>query len=285
MSAEIRARVDARWAEYGLPAHTVRRIRAECARRTVAARGQVGSALTRGSAERLNPRRGATSERRATDDKRQVPAPSLWPIGFAIGIACVLVGLVVSWWRSSSGGALAVVFGDPLGARRRQRARPSAAPRRRGEPRSGRASTTRPTAARVPRPSRRSASAARSAPLVTLPVARLRRAARVGRERRDASTSTSGRSRTSPRASSWSRPTSRTRTRARCRAGPRSSATTGSREDGQAELHGPLQPLRPPRLPGAAERADRRGGEAARTTASSSVRCSRRASAARATAV
>ena len=28
-------------------------------------------------------------------DTPHVPAPSLWPIGFAIGIACILVGLVV----------------------------------------------------------------------------------------------------------------------------------------------------------------------------------------------
>jgi len=29
-------------------------------------------------------------------DTHQVPTPSLWPIGFAIGVACILVGLVVS---------------------------------------------------------------------------------------------------------------------------------------------------------------------------------------------
>ena len=44
-------------------------------------------------------------------DKRHVPAPSLWPIGFAIGIACLLVGLVVSWWGVVIGGGLLVVFG------------------------------------------------------------------------------------------------------------------------------------------------------------------------------
>ena len=34
-----------------------------------------------------------------TDDEREtqhLPTPSLWPIGFAIGVACILVGLVVS---------------------------------------------------------------------------------------------------------------------------------------------------------------------------------------------
>jgi len=29
-------------------------------------------------------------------DTPHVPPPSLWPIGFAIGVACILVGLVVS---------------------------------------------------------------------------------------------------------------------------------------------------------------------------------------------
>ena len=27
-----------------------------------------------------------------------VPGPSLWPVGFALGIVALLVGLVVSWW-------------------------------------------------------------------------------------------------------------------------------------------------------------------------------------------
>ena len=39
------------------------------------------------------------------------PAPSLWPLGFAIGIACVLVGLVVSWPAAAVGAALTVLFG------------------------------------------------------------------------------------------------------------------------------------------------------------------------------
>ena len=39
------------------------------------------------------------------------PGQSVWPIGFAIGIACVLVGLVISWWVVAIGGAIALVFG------------------------------------------------------------------------------------------------------------------------------------------------------------------------------
>ena len=45
-------------------------------------------------------------------------------------------------------------------------------------------------------------------------------------------------------------------TRARSRGAPRTSATTGFARQ-PAELHDPLQPLRAPRLPGAAERAGR----------------------------
>jgi menaquinol-cytochrome c reductase iron-sulfur subunit len=46
----------------------------------------------------------------STDDNPQVPGHSLWPIGFAIGVACVLVGLVVSWPAVVLGAALTIVF-------------------------------------------------------------------------------------------------------------------------------------------------------------------------------
>jgi Rieske Fe-S protein len=39
------------------------------------------------------------------------PGPSLWPIGFAIGVACLLLGLVISWVIALVGAILAVVFG------------------------------------------------------------------------------------------------------------------------------------------------------------------------------
>jgi Rieske Fe-S protein len=39
------------------------------------------------------------------------PGPSLWPIGFAIGVACLLLGLVISWMVALIGAILAVVFG------------------------------------------------------------------------------------------------------------------------------------------------------------------------------
>jgi Rieske Fe-S protein len=40
-----------------------------------------------------------------------VPSPSLWPIGFAIGVACILVGLVVSIPALVVGALIALVFG------------------------------------------------------------------------------------------------------------------------------------------------------------------------------
>ncbi len=45
-------------------------------------------------------------------DEPQLPSPSLWPIGFAIGIAVILVGLIINpLWISTIGGAIALVFG------------------------------------------------------------------------------------------------------------------------------------------------------------------------------
>jgi quinol---cytochrome c reductase iron-sulfur subunit, bacillus type len=44
-------------------------------------------------------------------DTHQVPTPSLWPIGFAIGVACILVGLVVSVPVLVVGAVIALVFG------------------------------------------------------------------------------------------------------------------------------------------------------------------------------
>ena len=45
------------------------------------------------------------------DDRPHVPAPSLWPVGFAVGIVCILVGLIVSWPAVAVGAALTAVFG------------------------------------------------------------------------------------------------------------------------------------------------------------------------------
>jgi Rieske Fe-S protein len=49
-------------------------------------------------------------EPRSGDDRPQLPAPSLWPVGFALGIVCLLVGVVVSWVVAAVGAAVAAVF-------------------------------------------------------------------------------------------------------------------------------------------------------------------------------
>jgi Rieske Fe-S protein len=44
-------------------------------------------------------------------DKPHLPSPSIWPVGFAVGIACLLAGLVVSWPAAVAGAVIAAVFG------------------------------------------------------------------------------------------------------------------------------------------------------------------------------
>jgi Rieske Fe-S protein len=45
-------------------------------------------------------------------DEPHLPPPTLWPIGFAIGIAVLLVGLIINpLWIATIGGAIAVIFG------------------------------------------------------------------------------------------------------------------------------------------------------------------------------
>ena len=39
------------------------------------------------------------------------PPPSLWPVGFAVGIVCILVGLIVSWPVVAVGAGLTLIFG------------------------------------------------------------------------------------------------------------------------------------------------------------------------------
>jgi Rieske Fe-S protein len=45
------------------------------------------------------------------DEQPKLPPPSLWPVGFAIGVVCLLVGLVVSWVAVAIGGGLIAIFG------------------------------------------------------------------------------------------------------------------------------------------------------------------------------
>ena len=44
-------------------------------------------------------------------DQPHLPSPTLWPIGFAAGIACILAGLVLSWVVAAVGVVIAVFFG------------------------------------------------------------------------------------------------------------------------------------------------------------------------------
>jgi Rieske Fe-S protein len=44
------------------------------------------------------------------DDHPHVPGPSLWPVGFAIGIVVLLVGLIISWYVAGLGALVALAF-------------------------------------------------------------------------------------------------------------------------------------------------------------------------------
>jgi Rieske Fe-S protein len=50
-------------------------------------------------------------ESRPGVDRSHLPAPTLYPVGFAVGLACLLVGLIVSWAAVAVGGAIALFFG------------------------------------------------------------------------------------------------------------------------------------------------------------------------------
>jgi quinol---cytochrome c reductase iron-sulfur subunit, bacillus type len=39
-----------------------------------------------------------------------LPGPSVYPVGFAIGVACLLVGIVISWLVAAVGAGIAIVF-------------------------------------------------------------------------------------------------------------------------------------------------------------------------------
>lgn len=44
-------------------------------------------------------------------DRPHVPTPTLWPVGFAVGIAILLTGLIIGWYIILLGAILAVSFG------------------------------------------------------------------------------------------------------------------------------------------------------------------------------
>jgi len=54
----------------------------------------------------------SVSDVSSPNDKSHVPAPSLWPVGFAIGVVCLLLGLVLgSWTIVIVGAVLGAAFG------------------------------------------------------------------------------------------------------------------------------------------------------------------------------
>ena len=44
------------------------------------------------------------------DDHPHVPGPSLWPVGFALGVVVLLVGLIISWYVAGLGALIALAF-------------------------------------------------------------------------------------------------------------------------------------------------------------------------------
>jgi Rieske Fe-S protein len=44
------------------------------------------------------------------DEHPHVPGPSLWPVGFAVGVVVLLVGLIVSWYIAGLGAVIALAF-------------------------------------------------------------------------------------------------------------------------------------------------------------------------------
>jgi quinol---cytochrome c reductase iron-sulfur subunit, bacillus type len=50
-------------------------------------------------------------EQHGPDPQPHAPPPSLWPVGFAVGIAILLTGVVVGWFVAAIGAALALIFG------------------------------------------------------------------------------------------------------------------------------------------------------------------------------
>jgi Rieske Fe-S protein len=45
------------------------------------------------------------------DERPHLPSPTLWPVGFAVGIAVLLVGIILGWLIVAIGAALAAIFG------------------------------------------------------------------------------------------------------------------------------------------------------------------------------
>jgi menaquinol-cytochrome c reductase iron-sulfur subunit len=73
--------------------------------------------------ETTSPEHGGTGE------APHLPPPSIYPFGFAAGVAVLLIGLIINWWIVAVGAGIAVVFGllwarDATAAYRRKPAPP-----------------------------------------------------------------------------------------------------------------------------------------------------------------
>jgi menaquinol-cytochrome c reductase iron-sulfur subunit len=51
------------------------------------------------------------AEPERTDAKPHVPSPTIYPFGFAAGVAVLLIGLIINWWIVAIGAGIALVFG------------------------------------------------------------------------------------------------------------------------------------------------------------------------------
>jgi Rieske Fe-S protein len=45
------------------------------------------------------------------EDHPHVPGPSLWPVGFAVGVVVLMLGIIISWWIAGIGALIALAFG------------------------------------------------------------------------------------------------------------------------------------------------------------------------------
>ncbi len=215
-------------------------------------------------------------------DTPHLPGPSLWPIGFAVGVACLLLGLVISWIVAAIGAVLAVAFAV-LWARDVTRDVRSEVPAIEPETRTiaDTAAAATPTAAPTPLPTYSRSRfleastigiGAAIGAVVTLPVLGFMvLPAFTNLEEGEADL---GPIDNFPEgdfviASYLANPTA-----GEVSAAHRIRPEQRPRRVGRAELHDPLQPLRAPRLPGSTERPDRRRGEEERQR-SRAAACSR----------
>ena len=262
MSDEVRELVDRRWAEYGSIGDGSR----GAGRRN---QSEFAPPVTTLTSLLLRPLESRLSPCSRTEDHPHVPGPSLWPVGFAVGVVVLMVGLIISWWIAGARRARRARLRVPLGARpdgghgarARPRCRAGDRSRRRRPRRAGRAAMApRPSEERYPRSKFLELSTLGLGGviggIVTAPALGFMIAPAFLKQGYEGSR---------PRAAHRlprgqvrrSRPTWPTRSRARSRGARRTSVTTGSVER-PAELHDHLEPLRASRLPGAAERPARR---------------------------